>query len=525
VVTNLTGTASININGTVGATTANTGAFTTLSASGDVTLSGGTANGVAFLNGSKVLTTGSALTFDGTNLALTQSGNPTMTVKASGAGNNPSYRLQADTNFWEMVGVFSEADDNLRLRYNGTDVYIVGNTGISAWQVGGSEQMRLTSTGLGIGTSSPSFKLDVIGTGRTTAQFTANSSYTNTTAGLFFTDNTSASGATFLIRRGRDVGAGSVDAVGLDCLDGASSAVVPLAIRSTTMNLIVSGANHFAVNTNGSERLRLDSSGNLGLGVTPSAWGAGQIAMDIGLGSAIWNPGTVSQTQVLNNSYFNNTNFIYKGTAAASRYRMTGAQHEWYNAPSGTAGDAISFTQAMSLLASGDLAVGATTSTSSRIFTKGANTGSAEFAFRAHDSADAVLFFVRNDGYTQTGTSTNSPYNLTTASAANLVVQVNGELSRSTSSLKYKTDVADSAHGLAEVMQLRPVTYKGKNDGDTVFGGLIAEEVHAAGLTEFVQYAPDGSPDALAYGQMVSLAFKAIQELKAEFDAYKATHP
>jgi len=37
-VTNLTGTASININGTVGATTPNTGAFTTLTTSGNVTL-------------------------------------------------------------------------------------------------------------------------------------------------------------------------------------------------------------------------------------------------------------------------------------------------------------------------------------------------------------------------------------------------------------------------------------------------------------------------------------------------------
>jgi hypothetical protein len=36
-VTNLTGTASININGTVGATTATTGAFTTVSASGAIT--------------------------------------------------------------------------------------------------------------------------------------------------------------------------------------------------------------------------------------------------------------------------------------------------------------------------------------------------------------------------------------------------------------------------------------------------------------------------------------------------------
>jgi len=36
-VTNLTGTASININGTVGATTPTTGAFTTVSASGQIT--------------------------------------------------------------------------------------------------------------------------------------------------------------------------------------------------------------------------------------------------------------------------------------------------------------------------------------------------------------------------------------------------------------------------------------------------------------------------------------------------------
>jgi len=44
--------------------------LTDITASGNVTLSGGTANGVAYLNGSKVLTTGSALTFDGTNLGV-----------------------------------------------------------------------------------------------------------------------------------------------------------------------------------------------------------------------------------------------------------------------------------------------------------------------------------------------------------------------------------------------------------------------------------------------------------------------
>jgi hypothetical protein len=103
-------------------------------------------------------------------------------------------------------------------------------------------------------------------------------------------------------------------------------------------------------------------------------------------------------------------------------------------------------------------------------------------------------------------------YNNTTASAANMFIDSSGFFARSTSSLKYKTDVQDATHGLADVLKLRPVTYKGKTDGDKVFGGLIAEEVHEAGLTEFVQYAEDGTPDALAYGNMVSLAFKAIQE-------------
>ncbi|MFO0511756.1 MAG: beta strand repeat-containing protein, partial [Gammaproteobacteria bacterium] len=72
--TTITGTLGVN-----GATTLNNGltvasgatSVGALTASGAVTLTAGTPNGVAFLNGSRVLTTGSALTFDGTNLATT----------------------------------------------------------------------------------------------------------------------------------------------------------------------------------------------------------------------------------------------------------------------------------------------------------------------------------------------------------------------------------------------------------------------------------------------------------------------
>jgi hypothetical protein len=116
-----------------------------------------------------------------------------------------------------------------------------------------------------------------------------------------------------------------------------------------------------------------------------------------------------------------------------------------------------------------------------------------------------------------TGVAAASPYNNTTASAANLFVASGGDLFRSTSSLKYKQNVQNAIHGLAELLTLRPVIYEGKaaSDAGKTFGGLIAEEVHDAGLTEFVQYAEDGTPDALAYGNMVSLCIKAIQEQQA----------
>jgi hypothetical protein len=115
-------------------------------------------------------------------------------------------------------------------------------------------------------------------------------------------------------------------------------------------------------------------------------------------------------------------------------------------------------------------------------------------------------------------------YNDTTGSAANVFITSGGSLTRSTSSLKYKTDVQNANFGLSDVLKLRPVTYKTKsvNDNGQTFGGLIAEEVDAAGLKEFVQYAEDGSPDALNYGNMVALAFKAIQELKTLVDTQAA---
>ena len=113
-------------------------------------------------------------------------------------------------------------------------------------------------------------------------------------------------------------------------------------------------------------------------------------------------------------------------------------------------------------------------------------------------------------------------YAQTTSSATNVRVESTGHIRRSTSSLRYKDDVQDSSHGLTDLLKLRSVTFKSKDDNTKVIGGLIAEEVHDAGLTEFVDYDDQDRPDALAYGNMVSLCIKAIQEQQTTITALEA---
>jgi len=144
---------------TIGATTASTGAFTTLAASGNVTLSGGTANGVAYLNGSKVVTSGSALTFDGTTLTVDAGSTGLMAaLKSSNANGGYFTGYSSGTAVWD-IGTSKQT-----LNTGGaSDLGLNTRSGSMMFGINNTEAMRLTSTGLGIGTSSPSEKLTVAG--------------------------------------------------------------------------------------------------------------------------------------------------------------------------------------------------------------------------------------------------------------------------------------------------------------------------------------------------------------------------
>jgi hypothetical protein len=406
-VTNLTGTASININGTVGATTATTGAFTTLTTSSTVTHNGGTANGVTYLNGSKVLTSGSALTFDGASLGLTTNGS---SYGWTNSGNNVAVNAASGVlDFYTGTAAYNKR-------------YTLAADGTAIWTIG-SEQMRLTSTGLGIGTSSPATKLDIRGTSTIfrigsdsndigTIQFfnTTGSTINSTISGNLESGNAGGD-----LRFATKLVAGSltermrIDASGNLGIGATTNLTAKLNFPSADSGEVIniysnsveagrSGIGKYSGETryyngtgdifawrtsgpSGTEIMRLTSAGNLGLGVTPSAWGSSIKAIQMGFAgsTAISGRTDAFQANFTQNAYDTGSNtWVYLQSTTALRYSQVSGQHQWYNAPSGTAGNAITFTQAMTLDASGNLLVGVTSGNNK--FTIGGYTTSQQIA-------------------------------------------------------------------------------------------------------------------------------------------------
>jgi hypothetical protein len=142
------------------------------------------------------------------------------------------------------------------------------------------------------------------------------------------------------------------------------SAAAPAITGTDTDTGIFFGTNTVSVSTNGTERLQIDASGNLGLGVTPSAWVSGDTVLQIKAGSgssALW--GRNNSLRVVGNAYFDGTNYKYIASDYASFMICNPGSvggFNWNIAPSGTAGTTASFTQAMTLDASGNWLLGTT---------------------------------------------------------------------------------------------------------------------------------------------------------------------
>jgi hypothetical protein len=121
-------------------------------------LSAGTANGVLYLNGSKAATTGSALTFDGSTFWVAASSLNSDSLNVNG------FRFGSGTFKQQFSAGFDFQQYYTAAGQASPQASILVDTAAWGVKITGTEQMRLTSTGLGIGTSSPGYKLDVNGT-------------------------------------------------------------------------------------------------------------------------------------------------------------------------------------------------------------------------------------------------------------------------------------------------------------------------------------------------------------------------
>jgi hypothetical protein len=114
----------------------------------------------------------------------------------------------------------------------------------------------------------------------------------------------------------------------------------------------------------------------VGVGVTPSAW-SGFRALQVGGATSIWSSISGNNSSFYsNNVYYNGSNRIRLNAGYATEYIQdsSAGSHIWFNAASSTAGSTITFTQAMTLDASNNLALGLT-SANRRLEVSGASSG------------------------------------------------------------------------------------------------------------------------------------------------------
>jgi len=113
---------------------------------------------------------------------------------------------------------------------------------------------------------------------------------------------------------------------------------------------IVSSANATAIT--------IDSSENVGIGVTPAAHYTGYVGLDIGVVGSLFASGSgVNVTTLTNNGFLNSnaSQWTYKVTDEATMYSQVHGDHRFSTAASGSAGGAISWSEKIRFQAAGGI--------------------------------------------------------------------------------------------------------------------------------------------------------------------------
>ena len=250
-----------------------------------------------------------------------------------------------------------------------------------------------------------------------------------------------------------------------------------------------------SLGTNNTIRMTVDTSGNVGIGVTPGTLGS------------------TNRLELVTPS----------GTASRLLWGQSGVTNYSWSIPASTDAFTLVYgasTERMRIDTSGNLLVGTTSTTSVNagiaIIPNGSSgtTGYVRIGHSSATSGQGYLDFLYNNsiiGSVQQAGTTGVSFN-------------------TSSDYRLKENVTPMTTGLATIAALKPVNYDWISD-KSAGEGFIAHELQAiipnAVTGEKDAVNEDGSikPQGVDYSKIVVHLVAAIQELKAEFDAYKAAHP
>ena len=441
-------------------------------------------------------------------MRIDSSGNVGIGTNTISAPNGRVYNLQIGTN-----NAGSSSELLLGHQGDGFSLFTSGGSGAGAlsFSQGTSEKMRIDSSGnLGIGTTSPGYLLEAKSS---TAQIGITG--TGTSSNYLAVGNTNASNTFYF---GQDNSAGNNFNTGV--------AYGPVIWTNASSQTFV---------TNSGSNIMTYSGGNLGLGVTPSAWASWK-SIDINTGGA----GVASSGQncYLTTNAYNNGGWKYKFTTVygVSWYEQFNGQHAWYSAPSGTAGNAISATQAMTLDASGNLLVGTTSATVS---------GTGQFYATSNVNGWYGGTFINNNttgpyGILVQMASASGPNYLAIfryAGANQCLINYNGNIVNtngvygSISDAKLKENIVDTTPKLADLMQVKVRSYNLKSDPTHKQLGVVAQELEQV-FPSMVEESKDKDEEnndlgtttkTVKYSVFVPMLIKAMQEQQVLITAQQST--
>ena len=383
-------------------------------------------------------------------------------------------------------GLYLPTTNTLEFAANSLAQYRIAPLGVFSWYDGaGGTRMTLNSTGLGVGGS-------VLA--KISAYLTSTATYNSAAAGddtdfqISRVNNSTVSGqsSTIALNSSSDNGA-NVARVYLTCVQESNASY---ASSFTVKTRTAAGTS--------AERLRIDSSGNVGIGVTPSARFHSKA-------------GAVTQGGIIETSGANALlSFADAGTSSYTRVQI------------GSSGNNlaafINSVQAMTLDASGNLLVGKSSASATTIGFEG----------RANGTVNSTLASSVDANATYAAYSTGAAAYRFYVGMGGTVYATNTTIS-AISDARLKENVQDIDVGLGAILALKPRKFdwkegKGKNiKGDRGFIAQEFEQVFPQLVDEWKDEAPEGeAPYKSVRQDLIPVLVKAIQELTARVEALEA---